>query len=252
MTVSPVPHDMVVVARDVDAFAIESHRLRVAAIATKLEERRSAPVRTTGLDTGYPKPRHTTAFGDPSVIVEASQCRDIHQNPRRWVRVFGSDDMCNAQYEEVDPTDPSDVLAHSDIDAAIALANRFEGMLARAWPSRDRSTHPGFPSILIGLAAHLHDVGLTMPGGEFSLWTGRPYGLPSLKVRDARGDFHPMDGIEPEELDRWLPPTACFNQDSRSWFGTANVRMRAEDVDWRVDAIEMLRLARGKAERCSG
>jgi len=243
---------MVVIARDMDAFAVQSHRLRVAAIAAKLEERRGAPVRTTGLRTEYAKPRHTTAFGDPSVIVETSQSRDIHENPRRWVRVFGSEDLYNAQYDEIDPTDPDDVLTHSDIDAAIALANRFERMLARAWPARDRTTHPGFPSILIGLAAYLQDAGLTMPKGEFSLWTGRPYGLPSLKVRDARGDHHPMEGVVPEDLDGWMPPTACFHQESRSWFGTANVRMQSEDVDWKVDAIAMLRLARRKAEECSG
>ena len=252
MTVAPMPHDMIVIALDMDAYAIESHRRRVSAIVGKLEERRNAPVKTVGLQTEHAKPRHTTAFGDPSVIVEASQSRDIRDNPRRWIRVFGSEDLCNAHYEEMDPIDADDVLTHSDIDAAIALGTRFERMLTRAWPSRDRSNHPGSASILIGLAAYLHDVGITIPKGEFSLWTGRPYGLPSLKVRDTRGDHHAMEGVVPEDLDAWLAPCASFRQASTSWFGTANVRMRSEEVDWKVDAIEMLRLAAGKAQRCSG
>lgn len=252
MTVSPMPDDMIVMAMDMDAFAIESHRRRVSAIVSKLEERRGAPVVTTGLRTEHAKPRHTTAFGDPSVIVEASQSRDIRDNPKRWIRVFGSEDLCNAHYEEMDPTDPNDVLGHSDIEDAIALGRRFEAMLAKARPSRDRSNHPGATSVLIGLAGYLQDVGITMPKGEFSLWTGRPYGLPDLKVRDVRGDHHPMEGVVPEDLDAWLAPCAGFRRNTDAWFGAVNLRMRSEEVDWKVDAIEMLRLAARKAQRCSG
>ena len=103
--------------------------------------------------------------------------------------------------------------------------------------------------ILTGLAAYLMETGMRLQTQEVSLWTGRPYGLPGIKARDDRGDFRDVEGIDLAELDLWMPDVACMRERS---FGPANLRFAPRDVDWRVDAIEMLRMTRRKAQRCSG
>ena len=252
MTVAPIAGDMVVLAQSMDRFGIESHLRRVEAILEILEDRRHAAVATTGLDTGYPKPRHTTAFGDPSIIVECSQTRGLDGVPMRSVRTYGAPHLYHAEYGETDTTDPSDVLGHSSIDCAIALASRFRDMLSRALPARERNPHCGDASVIAGLAAYLQQAGIDAPRGEFTFVTGRPYGLPKVMLRDRRGDFHPMDGVDAVELDLWMPPCASFQHDGRSSFRRAWITSRGDATDWRVDAMEMLRLARRRKNQCSG
>lgn len=249
MTVSRMPEDMIVLADGIDAIAIDAHLRRVEAMIAMLDERRDGDVNTTGYDPNYPKPRHTTRFGDDSVIVECSQQRDIRDVPKRTVRIFGSQDLYRAEYDETETSDPSDALDPSDVEDAIRLAERFRDMLSRMVPDRERNPHPARPGILTGLAAYLIETGIRLQTKEVSLWTGRPYGLPGVKARDDRGDFRDVEGIDLAELDLWMPDVACMRERS---FGPANLRFAPRDVDWRVDGIEMLRMTRRKAQRCSG
>lgn len=249
MTVSRMPEDMVVLAEAMDPIAIDAHLRRVEAMIAMLQERRDGEVRTIGYDPNYPKPRHTTTFGDDSVIVECSQQRDIRDVPKRTIRTYGAQHLYDARYDETETSDPSDMLDPSDIEDAIRLAERFRDMLARMVPDRERNPHPARPSILTGLAAYLMETGIRLQTQEVSLWTGRPYGLPGMKARDDRGDFRDVEGVDLTELDLWMPDVACMRERS---FGPANLRFAPRDVDWRVDAVEMLRMTRRKAQRCSG
>jgi hypothetical protein len=249
MTVAPMPHDMVVIADGMDVFALESHERRLDAMTRMFEERRGQKVETRGLDTRHTKPRHVTTFGDDSVIVECSQGRDIRNEPKRTIRIFGSEHLYDAQYGEMDTSNPLDLMEHSDIEAAIDLATRLRSMVSRARPARERDEHHGFSPIADALAAYFIHEGLPTPEREFSLWTGRPYGMPSITVRDDRGEFKMMPAVDAAELDRWLPPVASFQG---GFFRQANLKANPGEFDWKVDAIEMLRLAAGKAQRCSG
>lgn len=248
MAVSPAPDDIVVLADRMDSIEIDAHARRVEAMIAMFEERRGQETRTIGYDPGYPKPRHTTTFGEMPVVVECSQQRDIAQVPQRTVRVFGSQHLYRCEYRETETSDPADVLDPADLDDAIRLAKRFLHMLGRMRPDVERGRAP-HPDVMSGLSAFLLDAGMPPPRRDLVLTTGRPYRLPVVKARDANGDYRPVEGVDPATLDLWMPDVASMSERS---FGPARVEIPFREVDWGVDPVEMLRMTIRKAQRCSG